>query len=155
MEGLIIKGIGGFYTLMGDDGALYTCRVRGRLRHESMAPVVGDRAEFDFNEGENPITHILPRKNLLTRPVVANLDKLFIVLAMSAPKPDLLLADKLLIQCEMKRITPVILLNKCDDCDNEFRLQVFSEYAATGYRTICVSALSHEGVEDIRGEIAG
>ena len=99
--GIILKGIGGFYTVMAD-GVSYTCKARGLFRKQHITPTVGDKVEFGINaDGENGyLLSICERKNLLVRPAVANIDKLFIVVAASRPEPDLLLVDKLLICCE-------------------------------------------------------
>ena len=94
MEGLILKGVGSFYTVLDADGTEHVCKARGRFRKESISPVPGDRVVFTHKTGEDgSIAQILPRKNLLTRPAVANVDKLMIVMAASVPKPDLLLVD--------------------------------------------------------------
>ena len=74
--GLILKGVGGFYTVLNDRGEEVVCRARGRFRKDGISPVVGDRVEY-LNDGEGRyVSEILPRKNLFVRPAVANLDKL-------------------------------------------------------------------------------
>lgn len=153
MEGLILKGIGGFYTVLAPDGSECVCRVRGRLRLDDIVPSVGDRIEFAFDGRENAITSILPRRNSLTRPAVANLDKLFIVLAVSAPKPDLFLADRLLLECESERVTPIIVLNKCDSSIDPTADDIAEQYRPAGYTIIRASALTGEGVDIIKSEI--
>ena len=86
--GIILKGIGGFYTVMAD-GVSYTCKARGLFRKQHITPTVGDKVEFGINaDGENGyLLSICERKNLLVRPAVANIDKLFIVVAASRPEP--------------------------------------------------------------------
>lgn len=157
MEGLILKGVGGFYTVMDARGETCVCRARGKLRLDELTPVAGDRVTYTCSdrEGENQILTILLRKNLLTRPAVANLDKLLIILALSAPRPDLLLADKLLLQCEWKGIEPVIVFNKADAADTNEALSLRAQYEQTGYRLIMASAISGEGLEAVREQIAG
>ncbi len=157
MEGLILKGVGGFYTVLDARGETLVCRARGKLRLDELTPVAGDRVTYACagRDGENVILSILPRKNLLTRPAVANLDKLLIILALSAPRPDLLLADKLLLQCEWKGIEPVIVFNKADAADTNEALSLRAQYEQTGYRLIMASAISGEGLEAVREQIAG
>ena len=156
MEGLILKGIGSFYSVLAESGAEYVCKASGRFRKEGVTPVPGDRVSFQKKEGEDGrITEILPRKNLLIRPAVANVDKLVIVMAASAPKPDLLLVDKLLLQCESAKITPVLVLNKCDERDEELYASILRQYAPTGYTCCAVSAHTGEGLDALKNEIRG
>lgn len=74
--------------------------------------------ENEYEKGKLIITKLLPRKNVIHRPYIANIDKLIIVIA-PLPKPDLLLVDKLIIYCMLNKIEPVLVINKCDiDYDN-------------------------------------
>ncbi len=157
MEGLILKGVGGFYTVLDANGNTFVCHARGKLRLDGTAPVAGDRVEFTYagKENENRILSILPRKNFLARPAVANLDKLIVVVALSSPKPDLLLVDKLLLQCELKGIIPVLVLNKCDAADAEIAASIRRQYESCGYALITASALTGDGLEEVRTEISG
>ena len=134
--GLILKGVGGFYTVLNDRGEEVVCRARGRFRKDGISPVVGDRVEY-LNDGEGRyVSEILPRKNLFVRPAVANLDKLIIVASLSAPKPDLLLVDKLIICCEKHKVEPVIVLNKSDEATVGTADGIIAQYGPTGYRVI-------------------
>lgn len=132
MQGVIIKGIGGFYYVRTDSGSVYECRARGIFRKENIKPMIGDNVELsviDSNHGN--IDTILPRKTQLVRPPVANIDTLVIVAAAKDPNPDYYLIDKLLLMAEMNKITPVICINKTDlETSDEIR-QV---YKYTGYR---------------------
>ena len=98
-QGRIIKGIGGFYYVQLDGGLVVECRARGRFRRDGKPPLVGDLVTIlPQREGAALVDEILPRKNELVRPMAANVDRLLLVLSASAPPPDWLLADKLLIQ---------------------------------------------------------
>ncbi len=119
MQGRIIKGIGGFYSVMRTEGEIVTCKARGRFRNENLTPMVGDLAEISIPEtGYASLDELLPRKNALLRPPVSNIDQLVIVISASVPKPDWLLADKLLLQAHTLRIAPLLLLNKIDAGDD-------------------------------------
>lgn len=151
--GLILKGVGGFYTVLNDRGEEVVCRARGRFRKDGISPVVGDRVEY-LNDGEGRyVSEILPRKNLFVRPAVANLDKLIIVASLSAPKPDLLLVDKLIICCEKHKVEPVIVLNKSDEATVGTADGIIAQYGPTGYRVITASAATGECVELIKAKI--
>ena len=110
MQGRIIRGIGGFYDVLLDGGETIRCKARGRFRNEGVTPMVGDRVQISTPEtGFGSMDEILPRTNALLRPPVSNIDLLIIVLSASVPKPDFLLADKLLVQALTLKIEPLIV----------------------------------------------
>ena len=102
-QGRILKGIGGFYYVLPEDSSeTVECKARGRFRMDGLTPMVGDRVLFETQrEGHARIAELLPRKNALMRPPVANIDQLLIVLSASVPAPDWLLADKLIVQAKL------------------------------------------------------
>lgn len=144
--GIILKGVGGFYTVLSD-GMSFVCKARGLFRKQNQTPIVGDNVSFSLNaDGETGyLLSIEARKNELIRPMVANIDKLFIVVSASKPAADLLLVDKLLLCCEKLRIEPVLIINKCDDADASSIDEIRKEYSLTGYRIYTVSAVTGDG----------
>lgn len=154
MEGIILKGVGSFYSILCT-GQTYICKARGRFRKDGLSPVPGDHVTFSMESGEEGrIDKIHMRKNLLTRPCVANIDKLIIVMA-PAPKPDLFLTDKLLLQCELLSITPIIVVNKCDMPEEQTPMDITADFAHTGYRVLAVSAYSGENMQAVEDELRG
>lgn len=111
MNGIIVKQISNLYTVKCDD-ALYGCRARGKFRKDNISPMVGDNVIIDIND--NIITDILPRKNELTRPVIANIDMAIIVTSVRKPNLDLNLLDKLISVITYNDIEPVICFTKVD-----------------------------------------
>ena len=154
--GIILKGVGGFYTVLSD-GMSFICKARGLFRKQNQTPIVGDNVSFSLNaDGETGyLLSIEARKNGLIRPMVANIDKLFIVVSASKPAVDLLLVDKLLLCCEKLRIEPVLIINKCDDADAASIDGIRKEYSLTGYRIYTVSAVTGDGIEALRSELEG
>ena len=154
--GIILKGVGGFYTVLSN-GMSFVCKARGLFRKQNQTPIVGDNVSFSLNaDGETGyLLSIEARKNELIRPMVANIDKLFIVVSASKPAVDLLLVDKLLLCCEKLRIEPVLIINKCDDADAASIDGIRKEYSLTGYRTYTVSAVTGDGIEALRSELEG
>ena len=149
MQGRIIKGIGGFYNVLLEDGTIVTCKARGRFRNEGVTPMVGDQVEVSFHEtGFAAMDDILPRKNALLRPPVANIDLLVIVLSASIPKPDFLLADKLLIQAKTLQIEPLLVLNKMDSAKQEITDEFLRDYAA--FHTLLASSATGEGIDALK-----
>jgi len=111
MKGKIIKVISNLYTVKVDD-FLYGCHARGKFRKDKITPTVGDNVIIDLDN--NIIEEILPRKNYLTRPVIANIDFAFIVTSVKKPNLDLKLLDKLITVITYHNIEPVICFTKLD-----------------------------------------
>ena len=147
MRGVIVKGIGGFYYISAGDGTEYTLRARGVFRKRKITPLIGDDVRFTPGEGEEEgwIDEILPRRNELTRPPVANLSQLMIVIA-PKPKPDLLLVDALMVTARRQNIEPALVINK-SDLDPEWCEIIRGEYAGTGYGVYVTSAKTRQGLD--------
>lgn len=121
LSGIVVKAVGGVFTVTSN-GKKYTCFSPKKFRFNDNDVLVGDKVQFeDLHKGKGVITEILPRKNRLHRPEIANVDVCFLTLA-SEPTPDLYLADKVLINCFQEQIQPVILVNKCDLPNNALQL---------------------------------
>ena len=149
MEGIIIKAISGFYYVKNETG-IFECKARGVFRKENISPLVGDRVVFSVTDQEKGVVEeILPRKNSLRRPLIANLDKLFIVSAYENPEPNALLIDRLVAICEMAEIEPVIVFNKSDLGDFSKWVSV---YKNAGFKVYTVSSKSQEGIDDLKSE---
>lgn len=150
MNGIIIKAISGFYYV-SDDEKTYECKARGSFRESGVSPLVGDRVEFEqTQEKKGLVTAVLPRKSLLSRPPVANIDKLFIVSSYKKPAPNAYIIDKLTALAEYKEIEPIIVFNKCDIGGFEDWERI---YKTAGYKVFTVSAESGEGIELLKKEL--
>jgi ribosome biogenesis GTPase len=157
MRGVIVKGVGGFYTVETEDGRLHTCRARGRFRREGLRPLVGDRVEItpETDTAEGRIDTILARSNEWTRPPMANLDKLVVVLSAHWPKPDLLLCDRLLLDAGIRDVAAVVCVNKCDLARAEAVRALTEEYASCGHPVVRTSAKTGEGLGALLSELTG
>lgn len=153
-KGLILKGIGGYYTVLYDGEKQCTLRARGRFRHIDKTPLPGDWVSFrEPPPGkEGAMGTLLPRKNLLLRPRVANVDMLCALVSASVPPPDFLLLDKMCIHAAQMDIQTVCLMNKCDEA-SEDRMDAFMEdYAA--FSPMLVSAQTGEGICELQPLLA-
>ena len=122
MQGKIIKGIAGFYYVYGEDEVLYECKAKGIFRKDNQKPLVGDNVEItilDQQEQTGNLIRILPRKNSLIRPAVANVDQAFVIFALENPKPNFMLLDRFLIMMEQAEVPAVICFNKKDLASEE------------------------------------
>lgn len=148
---IVTKILGGIYTVLLDNNELVECSVRKNAK--KLRIVVGDNVELeenDYDKGKYIITRVLPRKNSLIRPPLANLDKLLILIAPS-PEPDLLLVDKLLIYSALNSIEPIIVLNKSDIADDNFISSIKAQYNFID--VIIVSAKNNTNINTLTSKI--
>lgn len=142
LQGTIIKGIGGFYYVEVAD-TVYECKARGVFRKKRITPLVGDFVTISVNENsENTIDEIHTRKNFLNRPPVSNIDNLIIVISTTEPKPNFLVADRLIANAEYKSIEPIIAISKGDLSPSS---AVKDVYAKSGIKII---SLDENGAVD-------
>jgi len=153
-EGIILKGIGGFYYVKTESGT-YECRARGKLRKEKITPLVGDKVIIKEQNGSYVIDSILPRKTELIRPPVANVDHCVIVFAASMPdmNPDLL--DKFLLLSEHKGLKVTICINKIDLKDINDVEKIIIPYKSAGYKVIYTSVLKGYGIDELKSILRG
>ena len=97
-EGIVVKGIGGFYYVSTDDG-IYTCKAKGSFKKDKNILYVGDRVKLRViseSEKEGFVEEIAERKNITVRPPMANIDRMIIISAVSDPAPDTVFIDKMI-----------------------------------------------------------
>lgn len=138
MTGIIIKNISNDYTI-NSNGTIYVCKPRGKFRNNNITPLVGDIVTFD--EENNYILDIKPRKNELIRPSIANIDIAIIVTSVKEPDFDSYLLDKILTIISYNNIEPIIYFTKLDLLnDNESKeINKYIEYYQKIGYTIAIS----------------
>ena len=156
MQGTILRGIGGFYYAMDDDGTIHPLRAQGKIRRERLKPKVGDRVELTPGEGEEHgwIHQILPRRNELARPPVANIDRIVVVVAAATPDPDLTLADRMLINARRAGIEAMLVVNK-SDLNPETAADIVNQYRGADVSPMAISASTGEGLDALRQALSG
>lgn len=153
MFGKIIRGVGGFYYVHAQDGFTYECRAKGIFRRDKKKPLVGDDVEIsvlDAQEKSGNVDVLLPRKNELLRPAVANVDQAMVVFAAASPKPNLNLLDRFLIRMNRLRIPVIICFNKTDLSDAETLRRLADIYRGCGSEVCFLSVAQREGVSRIQ-----
>ena len=150
MQGIIVKALSGFYYVENGDNVI-ECRARGALKNKGISPLVGDMVEFSASSKQEgyAVEKILPRKNSLVRPPVANIDKAFIVSSYTTPAPNYLIIDTLIAICEYKNILPVLVFNKSDLGDFTDWCECYTD---AGYKVIVTSAEEASGIEELANE---
>lgn len=157
LQGTIIKGYSGFYYV-ACEGTVYECSLRGKNRKKSVKFLPGDKVTFTA-DGDSlkggAIEEVLPRKNELLRPPVANLDQLVILAAVYDPLPDLRLIDRLTVFAKWNQITPVIIFNKCDLVSEDEQQKLVDVYKASGFPVYMCSTVTGQGIADIKAVLHG
>ena len=157
MKGFIVKSIAGdFHVYDNETKKTYICKARGKIRNKNLLPVCGDEVIFDFDENNNfsLITDILPRRNQLIRPPVANVDVALIVMSTIKPAFDSYLVDKLIVSASMENIEPIIIVSKCEHLNDELT-SLLNNYKLAGYTVIEVSSHQNINIDEVSKIIAG
>lgn len=173
--GLVAKHTGSHYKVrLGEGGRYVECTVRGKLRlkdFKTTNPIaVGDRVLVDLNEKEDSgvILDVCERRNYIIRRssnlsrqahvVAANVDMAYLVVTLIYPETKIEFIDRFLVSAEAYHVPVTILVNKIDLYESELEdvIEEFEEiYTSIGYKTMRVSALRGDGIEDIKKELAG
>ncbi len=146
MIGRIIKCISNDYTVLADDKT-YLCKSRGKFRKLQLTPLVGDLVKFD--EQQCYILEILPRKNSLVRPPVANIDQAILITSVKHPDFSSHLLDKLITVVEFNHIKPIICFTKLDLLEEKEKAKI--EKIISYYREIGYEVFTNTEVEKIKG----
>jgi ribosome biogenesis GTPase len=153
-QGLVIKGYGGFYFVQAADG-VYQCQGRGRLHRKTGSLLPGDRVRItELAERSGVIESVLPRKNSLQRPPIANVDQSVLVCSLASPQPDLQLLDRLLVLSEAQGLSILICLTKLDLVEPEQAESLAETYRQAGYRVVATAAKQGKGIDSLAGCLA-
>lgn len=159
MKGKIIKGIAGFYYVhTPEKDVTYECKAKGIFRKKNVKPLVGDDVEIsteDQPEGKGIIHDILPRKNELIRPAVANVDQALVLFAAAEPDPNLNLLDRFLVMMQKQGVKTTICFNKKDIVSNKEISMLRDTYQSCGYEVFTTSVRNQDGISDVYQYIQG
>lgn len=147
----VIKMYNGFYYLqVAGKEELLSCRLRGRIKRNKGAVVTGDYVEYQLlDDGTGVIESCLPRRTLLKRPAVANIDQVLITFAARQPDLNELLLNRFLVLAEWSRIPEIVIcINKCDLLEEG--ADFLQDYVKAGYRLLMVSAHEGQGIDELR-----
>ena len=150
-EGRILRSISGFYDVQTSKG-LVTCRARGSLRRGD-SPLTGDLVEITVEKtNKGMVEKILPRRNKFIRPAVANVDALVVFAANVNPITEPFLIDRVAAIAGDQEVPVYLVVNKCD---LDPAVDLVRIYTNAGFKVICTSAETGEGVEELRDLIRG
>lgn len=151
-DGVIVKALSGFYYVE-TEGKLLECKARGKFRLDGTSPLVGDRVRCSLDaNGKGRIDHVEPRRNWFIRPAVANVDMLVFVAANTNPVTDPFLIDRVSVIAAEADCELAICVNKTDiDAGDE----LFDVFTAAGFPVVRTSAVTGEGMDELRGLLCG
>ena len=158
MKGKIIKGIGGFYYVYTESVGILECRAKGIFRKENKKPLVGDDVEVQLlseSEKTGNITTILPRRNALIRPAVANIDQALIIFSITHPEPNLNLLDRFLLMMAVQELPVIICFSKQDLAGEREQENLKRIYCASGQRLLFISGKQGSGMEELLSLLSG
>ncbi len=171
MLGTVIKTQSGFFWVRLEDGVTLRCTLRGRLKQRRVASdiaTIGDAVRVTPTiPGEGAIEEVLPRRSKLARRaagakgiwkedvLVANLDQLVAVFAVTNPEPNTRLLDRYLVNAELNGLAALIVANKCDLLPRAAAEAIFEPYRAIGYGVRYTSAKACLGIDELRADLAG
>ena len=154
MQGIIVKGIGGFY-FVSDGSRVVMGKARGNLKRNKELLYVGDIVDYEITaDGEAIINGVARRDNSLIRPPVSNLNLLVVVFAASSPEPNFNVIDKMCIACEAKGIDIAICITKPDLVSSEELDEIRSRYDSA-YDVMTVNGMTGAGIDSLRERISG
>lgn len=156
MRGTVLRGIGGFYTVMDESGEIHTLRAQRKIRRERMKPKVGDLVEMTPGTGDEDgwLHSILPRRNELARPPVANIDLIVLTAAAAAPEADLMLMDRMLLAARRFDIRAMLVITKCE-LNRENAQKIIDQYRGAQVEAMMVSAHTGENIDLLREKLRG
>lgn len=139
-----------------EDNSEFKASLRGNIKRKNGI-LVGDLVEVEVSYDRYMIKKILPRKNSLIRPPVANIDNLVVVVSLSTPSPDFFLLDKQIVLAKFKDILPIIVINKIDlnisDITNKDLSYIKNVYGNLGFQIIEVSAKNNIGIDVLKEKL--
>ncbi len=154
MEGIVVKGIAGFYYVKVDND-VYQCKARGIFKKDGIKVAVGDYVSIQLNEGSDAlITEIKERRNSFIRPPIVNVDCFAVVFAATNPEPNFFVIDKFLVMAEKSNTEIIICVNKVDVADKD-KVEKIKNIYANIYPIVFLSAKTGEGVDELKEKLRG
>jgi ribosome biogenesis GTPase len=166
MRGTVLSGTGGVWRVLGEDGLIHECALRGRLKQGGLKLAVGDEVELDREEhGALAIGTILPRRSKLARRapgaghgeriVAVNLDQVVVVFALVKPTPHPRMLDRFLVIAEANSLAARIVVNKADLASEAEARVMFADHVRAGYPLHLTSTKDGRGLPELHDALQG
>ncbi|WP_378952160.1 ribosome small subunit-dependent GTPase A [Pelosinus sp. sgz500959] len=155
LNGVIIRAYNSFYYVQTADNVV-SCKLRGRFKKERFSLLVGDQVEYEMaGAGKGIIENILPRRSMLRRPMIANIDQVILTFAAVNPNINRILVDRFLVLAEMSELEIILCINKIDLADSQELEEIVTHYRGIGYQVLTVSAKADLGINELRSKLYG
>ncbi|WP_303860087.1 ribosome small subunit-dependent GTPase A [Alkalibaculum bacchi] len=155
MNGIIIKGIGGFYYVKSEE-KIYECKARGIFRKDKHKPYIGDYVEITIDQNEKgAIEEIYPRKNVLIRPPISNITQNIVVSAVVQPAINLHFVNNILVYSEHLDIKNVLCFNKSELINEEQKEEIREHFINTNYKILFTSVKEQTGLQELKDMLRG
>lgn len=156
IKGKVIRKIQGFYDVLCEKG-IYSCKLKGILKksNNKLNCVIGDIVDFDIDD--LVINNIYDRKNLLLRPLVANVDFVAITLSVKDPVIDINNFQKMLLLIDKQEIPLILILSKIDLVNKDEKAKILNELndRFRNIKIFCISLKTKEGLLELEKYIEG
>lgn len=151
LRGIVTKAYSSYYYVQTAGQKLIMCSLRGRFKKERFTLLVGDEVSYSVTGSEKGIIEeILPRRSMLKRPMVANVDQVILTFAAVNPDINSVLIDRFLVLSELSHLNAIICINKIDMADIGEINTLVALYSHVGYRVLTISAKNGIGIEPLR-----
>lgn len=149
--GKVILGVGGKYNVYvkATDEIIEKCHARGAFKHDKIRVLPGDNVKLEKVGEEYCVSEVLPRKNVLIRPPMANLDVMFVTLSAKSPMPDTVYADKLCAISVYNKIKPVVVITKAE-LDEQKAKELKIIYDGAGFDSFILSSNENLGIDGFK-----
>jgi len=153
LTGVVIKTYSSYYYVQTGEKVIMGT-LRGRFKKERFSLLVGDEVEYILTgEGKGVIENILPRRSMLIRPMVANVDQVVITFAAVNPDINPTLIDRFLVLAESSDMDILIIINKTDLADIAQVASIAAIYRDIGYHLIFTSTKTGEGIAELHARL--
>jgi ribosome biogenesis GTPase len=167
-RGVVVRGTGGVWTVLTDQGRELDASLRGRLKLAlPLKLAVGDEVEVEHARRGDAwaIANVLPRRSQLARRapggahgervVAANVDQVVVMFAAAQPEPHPRMLDRFLVIAEANRLAARIVINKVDLVGDDVAVARFGHYARSGYAVHYTSVRLNLGLAQVHDALQG
>jgi len=171
MIGTVVKAYGRYYDVSSGDRVV-RCTLRGKLRKTSdlarySNPIaVGDLVSLELDrDGSGAVSEVHARKNMFSRKdkgrnrkediIAANLDLIVVIQSFYRPRLNLRFVDRLAVRGRKDGIPALLCVNKLDLAGEDDVASVMDYYEKSGMNLVFTSALTAEGLDDMKEALLG
>ena len=155
LNGIVVKAYNSYYYIQSGS-KIVTCNLRGRFKKGRFSLIVGDEVSYTLTGPEKGIIEeILPRRSMLKRPMVANIDQVVVTFAAVNPDINPSLVDRFLVIAEFSELEIILCINKIDLADTEVLAKLVERYKQIGYKVLTIAAKLGTGIEQLHTQLHG